>query len=354
MKIQQFTDKKRYIRDFLNLPRKLYRKDENMEDSKLVEDLLTGKHVLNKYFSLYKFVAYSNNQTVARFVITVYPKDHNAYLGFFESIDDDAVAKKIFERARDCAKSLGCKTLIGPVDASFWIKYRLKINNFDKRPYTGEPYNKDYYLKMFLENGFKVCDHYTSNQYMAAQYDYANEEYYEKYREFKEKGYEIKSLELNEFNVRLNELYELITSLYSDFPIYKEISKADFVKIFGSYQKIIDPSMVKFGYKDGKMVGFFISIPNYHNDVYNLNLVKVLRLARLRKNPEGYVMLYIGVNQEYHGLGRALVYSIIQELNKNKKPSIGALAHDGKVTQQYAKDMISDIYEYVILKKEIE
>ena len=102
------------------------------------------------------------------------------------------------------------------------------------------------------------------------------------------------------------------------------------------------------------MAGFFISIPNYHNAVYNLTLKNILRISRIRKTPEEYVMLYIGVDQKHHGLGRALVYSIIQELNKNKKPSIGALAHDGKVTQKYAADMISSIYEYVLLKKELK
>jgi hypothetical protein len=65
-------------------------------------------------------------------------------------------------------------------------------------------------------------------------------------------------------------------------------------------------------------------------------------------------MLYMGVDRAHHGLGRALVYSIIQELNASKKPSIGALARDGKVTQNYAKDMIEDVYEYVLLEKSLD
>ena len=44
---------------------------------------------------------------------------------------------------------------------------------------------------------------------------------------------------------------------------------------------------------------------------------------------------------------------LIQELNKSKKPSIGALAHDGKVTQDYAKEMVNNVYEYVLLEKEV-
>jgi hypothetical protein len=36
------------------------------------------------------------------------------------------------------------------------------------------------------------------------------------------------------------------------------------------------------------------------------------------------------------------------------RPRIGALAHDGKVTQNYAKEMVNNVYEYVLLEKEIK
>ena len=249
IEIRQFTDEKKFIKDFLKLPKVLYRKDENTEDLKTVRKLLLGRHPLNKYFLLHKFIAYSDHRIVARFVLTAYPNDHNAYIGFFESIDDDIVSREIFRKATDYAKQSGYRSIIGPVDASFWIKYRLKINNFDTQPYTGEPYNKSYYLKMFQDNVFKICDHYTSNQYKAAQYNYINTEYYNKYKEFKAKGYKIKSPKNTEFYECLSELYALITSLYNDFPVYKDLSKADFIEVFKSYQKIIDPSMIKFAYQ---------------------------------------------------------------------------------------------------------
>ena len=169
-----------------------------------------------------------------------------------------------------------------------------------------------------------------------------------------EKGYEIRNVDLGKFDETIDELYDLLTSLYNDFPIYKDITREDFIETFKSYKNIIDPSMVKFGYKDGKMAGFFISIPNYENRVYHLNPLNLAKVLSLRKKPQDYVMLYMGVAREHHGLGRALVYSIIQELNKSKKPSIGALARDGKVTQNYAREMVQDVYEYVLLEKELK
>lgn len=353
MKCIEFTNEKQRVKDFLNLPKQLYKKEENTEDPKSVKNIILSKHQLCKYFKIYKFLIYKEDKPVARFAITLYPKDKTAYLGFFECITDKKVAKYVFKNAEEFAKEKDCTKIVGPVDASFWIKYRLKINQFDKAPYTGEPYNKSYYFDLFKDSGFKVCDHYTSNHYVGAEYEYINKEYEGKYKEFVEKGYEIHSIDMNKFDNSIKELYRLITTLYSDFPIYKNLSKKDFIKTFSNFKSIINPSMVKFGYKDGKMVGFFISIPNYKNAVYHLNPTNLLKILKTRKDPDEYVMLYMGVDQKHHGLGRALVYSIIQELNKSKKPSIGALAHDGKVTQDYAKEMVNNVYEYVLLEKEV-
>lgn len=354
MKCIEFTTEAKRIKDFLSLPKRLYKPEENTEDPKQTKAILLGKHPLSKYFKIYPFVIYDDKKPVARFAITLYPEDSTAYFGYYECEDDKAAAKLAFEEAEQFAKEHNCNKIVGPVDSSFWIKYRLKIRNFSEKPYTSEPYNKDYYLKQFKDNGYKICDHYTSNRYKPAEYAYINKEYEGKFEEFKKKGYEIRSLELDEFDARIKDLYKLLTDLYKDFPIYKDLSEEDFVAVFKSFKSIVDPSMVKFGYKNKKFVGFFISIPNYGNKVYHLNPINLAKILKIRKKPEDYVMLYMGVDQEHHGLGRALVYSIIQELNQSKKPSIGALAHDGKVTQDYAKDMIDNVFEYVLLEKEVK
>ena len=50
---------------------------------------------------------------------------------------------------------------------------------------------------------------------------------------------------------------------------------------------------------------------------------------------------------------KAMIYSIVQELKKQKVPSIGALTHDGKISQNYASEKIESRYEYVLLEKNI-
>ena len=349
-----FTNEEKYINDFIKLPKKLYSKSDNMEDAKDMKALLKGEHPLSSYFKLYPFVVYDNKQVVGRFGITVYPNDVTAYLGFYECIDRDAVAKVIFEEAEKFAGELGCERMEGPVDASFWIKYRLKINLFDRLPYTGEPYNKEYYLKQFTDNGFRISQHYTSNFYEPLAAENEDPLYDNRLAMFTEKGYEIKSPDIKDYDVVLGQLYKLLTELYSDFPIYKDLSEEDFRKVFNSYRYILNLTMVKMAYYKEQPVGFLVSVPDYGNKVYHLdNPMNLLKILKLKKKPKQYVMLYMGVDQSHRGLGKALAGSIMEELRKNGLPSIGALARDGKVTQKYGEDYIDQLYEYVLLEKNV-
>ena len=74
MKCVQFHSEKKYIKDFLSIPKMLYTKEENMENPKEIESILLGKHVLMKYVeALYKFIVYDeNDKPIARYAITTY------------------------------------------------------------------------------------------------------------------------------------------------------------------------------------------------------------------------------------------------------------------------------------------
>ena len=354
MKCIRFDNEDKYIKDFISLPKKLYTKKDNMEDPNTITSLLVGTHPLSKYFTLNKFLIYKDELVVGRFIITEYPDDKKTcYIGFFECINDKKVAKFLFKKAYDFAKEKNYKKLVGPVDASFWIKYRLKINKFE-RPYTSEPYNLDYYYKLFTDNDFKVCDHYTSQLYERVDETYSDAKFTEHFNEFTKLGYKIEKPSMKDYNKCIGEVYDLVTDLYSDFPIFKDVGKEDFLKLYESYEKIINMDMVRMAYYKDKAVGFYISIPNYHNIVYHLTPLNILKILRQRKKPKGYVMLYMGVDQNHRGLGKALVYSIVEELKKSNLPSIGALAHDGKINQNYAKEKISSRYEYVLLERKIK
>lgn len=354
MKCVQFEYEKKYVEDFLKLPKMLYTKLNNTENYKDIKNILLGKHMLLKYIDkLYKFVIYDDNGKIAgRFAITTVKDDENAYLGFFECINDDKVAKFLFDNATGFVKKLGYDKIIGPVDLNMWQKYRLKINRFDLRPYTGEPYNLEYYYKMFLDNGFVVKDNYYSNSFNRFEPEYDNPKYTKRYEYFINNGYEIRSIKMDEWDSTIEQVYELIMRLYSGFNTFIKLEKEDFIEQFNSYKKILDLDMVIMAYYEGKIVGFSIGIPNYNNAVYNLSSISnVMQILKTKKKADEYMITYMGVAPEHKGLARAITYVTIEELKKKKATSIGALIREGTVTNNFAKDMLNFSYEYVLMEK---
>lgn len=346
-------DDTQQVNDFLSLPRRLYAKNELMQNESEERAILTGTHVLSHSFTITPLLVYEGKKAVSRAIITIYPDEDTAYLGFFESENNPAAAKQLFDTAVQIAREQNRKRITGPVDASFWIRYRLKTNHFGN-PYTGEPYNKDYYEQLWTENGFTIWEHYSSNHYMVVESDEDCEKYAERLTKKLQDGYRIVSPSGETFDTTLREVYALLIELYRHFPAYKKITEEEFCTLFGYLKSILNYRMVKMAYYEDKAVGFFISLPNYGNAVYGkLHLWNLPKILSMRKRPKSYVMLYMGVDPEHRGLGKALAEAIRSELKTLQVPSIGALIRDGNCNKNYVEQLIDFEYEYVLLGKKL-
>lgn len=352
VKVIRFTDEAKYIDDFLKLPKLLYSKKTLVQNEKEEKELLLSHHVLSKYFELTKFLVYRDDEPAARCLVTVYPEDKTAYAGFFECVESSECAAVLFDAVKSYAAEQGFERVLGPVDASFWVKYRLKVNKFEKRPYVSEPYNKEYYLKLFEDNGFVVCEEYASNTYTRQPlFGYKNKKSEARYKRFTQNDYKIVTPSLKSWDQTIREIYKLLIELYSDFPIFKSIAEEDFVKHFESFKYILDLSMVKMAYYKDEPVGFFIGTPDYGNILYGkINVLTYAKVLLKKIRSSNYIMLYMGVSKKHKGLGLAMIHTIIKNVNKKHATAVGALIREGKITGKYGSDGIDSKYKYVLLE----
>lgn len=350
-----FHKEKSYIKKFIKLPKKLYAKKEQTHNSKTEKELLEGTHILSHYFETTGFLVLDEKGTpLSRCMVTVYPKEPIAYVGFFESVNDKNASRQLFMAVEAFCKEQHLEKITGPLDASFWIKYRLKTNHFGK-PYACEPYNNSYYASMFEDAGFEVSERYVSNGFHVVDKDFSNEKCEKRLREMLDKGYRIESLKVGNFDSDIKTIYNLITSLYRNFPTYKEITQEEFTDIFSSLKIVLNFDMVFLAYKEERPVGFFISMPNYSNYICGkITPAKLIHILREKKHPHGYVHLYLGVEKEHLGLGAALSEKILQKMKESQVPSVGALIHEGKVTGGYFKELVEKKYEYVLFSKKLQ
>ena len=348
------TSIKEEINDFLNLPKMLYPKNKITQDRKTELELLLGNHILSKYSHVEAYLLYENNKAVCRAILTFLDSSNICYIGLFECIDNLDCSKYFLKNIELVAKAKGIKEIVGPIDASFWLKYRMKINNFEDS-YTGEPTNKEYYYKLFKESGYEIKFSYTSNFIDYPMDDNLDDKISDIERRISNLGreYIIENLCNKDKNKVLIYLYYLFSDLYSSFPVYSAITKDDFINMFKNMFKVVNDEFVLLAYNNkGKMVGFSISLPDYKDLLYKkITLFSLLRILRIKKNPKRIVNLYIGAYKQDSGLGKLLTYKLAKIVQKKDIKAIGALIMNGKVTNNYFKSFIVNQTNYVLLNK---
>ncbi len=330
--------------DFISLPDKLYDKKYNTQNKNIEKQILNGTHPLSKDFSITAYIVREDNEVVTRGILTIYPNDDTGYIGFFESINNEYTVKLLINAIKNKCRKLGLSCLVGPVDCSFWIKYRFKVDNFNNI-YTGEPYNLSYYKSLWEKSGFTTYERYYSNQLRIPTKLDINTKCKDRLNRVSNQGIKIRNTSIFSFKSDLNEIYNLLIKLYSKFPIYKHIKKEQFKKMFSYMQFVLDYRMVFVAYKNKQLAGFMICIPNYNKN----NIIDNIR----HKHSE-YSITYLGVDNGFYGLGGALSELCKEFLEKHKCTSIMALIHKGNTSGVFYKELSVNKYNYILMKLDLK
>lgn len=346
----KFDDEEKYINEFLKLPKKLYTKKELMQREEEEREILENRHILSKYFKIYKFLVIDENEkAVARAILTFYENDLNAYIGYYECIEDLGVSNMLINYIERFVAFKGYKNIIGPYNCSFWLGYRFKKDNFGE-PYINEPYNKKYYPVFFEDAGYEVIEEYSSNLISKIGKYERNEKLSKRLKEMKEKGYEFVEPTEETFDSQYRLICQMMLSLYKNNTGYKEIAPEDFIALYYDFKKYVDYSMVKLAYLNGELAGFYIGIPNYSNSVNTKNYMKFLKSKLITKS---YALPALGVKKGEIGLGRALAECMKCELRGSGATAITSITNKKRTKKNYFKELEEKEYNYVLYGKKI-
>ena len=306
------------LRRFIALPYRLHRGDPQWVPPLRIEVRRLLDRRKNPFFAHGEaeyFLATRDGEIDGR-IAAIHNRAHNdfhqdsvGFFGFFECVNDRAVANALFDAAAAWLRARGLDTIRGPASFSTNDECGLLVEGFDTPPTILNPHNPPYYSQLVEGAGF------TKAQDMM-QYRSVSPELPERLNQAARKVQERFQITLRGIDMkRYNQEVETVKSLYNGAWErnwgFVPLTDAEIDSAAKQFRPIIIPELFVFAERNGQPMGFAIAIPDM-NVALRTNrsgrsfpgIVRVLWRWKVRKIDRLRIIL-LGVLKEYRGTGVA-------------------------------------------------
>lgn len=269
--------------EFLEVPKKLYRKDEAWicpldRDINRIFD--PGYNPMFKEGKAIRWVLKSEDGELIGRIAAFYnlkkAKVSGQMIGgagFFEVIDDKEAAFILFDTAANWLKSEGVLGFDAPINfgenENHW---GLLVDGFTQQGF-GMPYNKEYYKAFFEEYGFQnYFEQYSYHKDVASVTEFP--ERFMKIASWVERkpGYTFEHADFGNIDKFVLDLVAIYNAAWSAFK--KDFTPLNPVKVKESFEEaklILDEDLIWFAYHEGKPIAFYIIIPDLNQILKHFN-----------------------------------------------------------------------------------
>lgn len=323
---------------FLDVPARIYANNPYWVSplhSDVAKHFAPSNPFLN-YGKLQQFIAYDINtkkpEAVGRIVAAVNQRliDKEAekvgLFGFFECIDNFAVAQALLHAASGWLREQGMTKVRGPIDLSTHNNCLFLVDNFESPPLIMMPYNPPYYPEYMEKDGWhKAKDAYAYNFPLDKPLP---TEFEKAYRIACKSGVNFRPLRTKGegFEQDARSIYQLFTRAFANNWSSTPRSEEEFLEEAKSLQTLVDPDVFPIAEYNGEMIGFFMGLPDYNIPLKHvkgkLNWLGILKFLWYRRQIDRGRVIAICALPEYRRkmVPLALIYLGMQGGIKKGKP----------------------------------
>lgn len=316
--IEPVTSKKQ-LATFIDFPHQLYVDDPNYVPELHIaqRDILTpGKHPFHEHSSLQCFMAIDENNKVKGRIAAILNNNHNAFnhandgfFGFFDCVNDEGIAKALFEAAYKWLKAKGTTAIIGPVNPSTNEPAGLLIDGFNEPPVAMMTYNKPYYIDLIEKNGFlKKVDLYAYDIRTVSVSDRALKLQDALMKRLEQKHITIRPINVKDFKNEVRKIREIYNSAWDKNLGFVPMTEKEFNYLAKDLKNILNPDFCLVAEHEGKMVGFALAIPDINQILIKIKRGRLLPFGIFKllfglKKINYYRVITLGVIEEYRRMG---------------------------------------------------
>lgn len=353
------TDKD--LMKFIKFPWDVYKNDKNWVPPLIVDRKKVFSKVKNPFFQHAEadyFLAYKNDKIVGR-IAAIKNDLHNSthedkvgFFGYFECMNDQEVANKLFNTAAEWLKQRGLTAMRGPANPSVNDEYGMLLEGFDDPPRLLMTYNPEYYLTLCDNYGLaKIKDLYA---YKLDTEKVLGSEKLARVAEIARKRSRIviKSLDMKNFQSELEKVKEIYNRAWEKNWGFVPMTEAEIDAMAEDLKMLIEPGLVLFGEIDGKTIGFSLCMLDYNHIFKQMNgklFPYLYKIWTKKKEIKWARVITLGVIPEFQRRGLDAVF-YWENVTRAKKMGIlygeaSWILEDNAMMNRGAEVMQGEIYK---------
>jgi len=316
-------------RAFLLFPWRIYKRDSRWVPpivSERAARLDRRQNPLFQYGEAAPFVAVRDGRVAGTIAVAVdrhanqLSGEQVAIFGFFECVDDDAVAQALFDRAVAWARARGLATLRGPQSFSANDEPGLLIEGRETPPAILMGWTPPYYVDLVERYGFrKWMDSLAyrldrddlppgdGDEVLPARLVRVAEYTRQRY------GYTVRRGNLDDWDGDMEIARQIYNRSLAVLPEFTPMEEREWHQQAEKLRPLVDPDFALFALADGREVGFGLGLPDVNQALLHCNGLRYpwnyLQLWWHRRRIPGVSFKIMAMLPEYWGRGLdALIY----------------------------------------------
>ncbi|MCG8588466.1 MAG: N-acetyltransferase [Proteobacteria bacterium] len=227
------------------------------------------------------------------------------FFGFFEFVDDTAVAEALFDAAAGWLRERGMQRVLGPSNFNTNHEFGLLVDGFDSDPCIANLHNSAYFVDVYAKLGFeKAMDWYAywidatavprSLERIAARVESRHPEL------------RVRPLERRRLRSEIDLVHEIYDDAWEDNWGHVRVSREEFHALGENFGALIDPGLCWLVESEGRPVAVSITFPDLNPLVKRMRgrLLPFgwLHFALGRRRFDGLRVFILGVKREFQHL----------------------------------------------------